>query len=143
MAIAAPLIGGLAGYGAAAAIGLGAMGTAIATVGGAALGASMMSKSKKSAAPAPAPTPEPTPTPPPAPTPPAPPPPPPSVDTAPGGAVRQVEEVAKKGRQSTILTSGRGIIGEESTRPERTLGASDLAGGLLRPGRGMGGGLIA
>jgi hypothetical protein len=149
MAVAIPVLAGIGGGAAAAALGAGtalSIGTGLAT--GVAT-ASLMNRSRSGGAPAPAapvveaPTTE-------APTPPAPPPPPPSVDVSPGGAIRNVEAIQGErdgdtrvpgtgaGRQSTILTTPRGIMGEEGTRPGRT-----LSGGLLRPQRGMSAGLIS
>ena len=150
MAVAVPILAGIGGGAAAAALGAG---TALSVGAGLATGvatASLMRRGGGAPAPA-APVAEtPAPTPPPTPTPPPPPPPPPSVDVSPGGAIRNVEAIQGErqgdtrvpgtgaGRQSTILTSARGIMGDEGTRPGRT-----LTGGLLRPQRGMSQGLIA
>jgi len=151
MAVAIPVLAGIGGGAAAAALGAGtalSIGTGLAT--GVAT-ASLMNRSRSGGAPAPAPVAEtPAPVAPVTPMPPAPPPPPAGVDVDTGGAIRNVEAIQGErqgdtrvpgtgaGRQSTILTTPRGIMGEEGTRPGRT-----LSGGLLRPQRGMSTGLIA
>jgi len=150
MAVAIPVLAGIGGGAAAAALGAGtalSIGTGLAT--GVAT-ASLMNRSRSGGAPAPAPVAEtPAPVAPVTPMPPAPPPPPPGVDVDTGGAIRKEAIQGERqgdtrvpgtgaGRQSTILTTPRGIMGEEGTRPGRT-----LSGGLLRPQRGMSTGLIA
>jgi len=149
MAVAIPVLAGIGGGAAAAALGAGtalSIGTGLAT--GVAT-ASLMNRSRSGGAPAPVAE-TPAPVAPVTPMPPAPPPPPAGVDVDTGGAIRNVEAIQGErqgdtrvpgtgaGRQSTILTTPRGIMGEEGTRPGRT-----LSGGLLRPQRGMSTGLIA
>ena len=159
MAILIPILAGIGGSAAAAALGAS---TAVSVAAGVATGAataSLMNKGGGGAPAAAAPDAPPPPAPPP--TPPAPPPPPPSVDVSPGGAIRNVEAIRGErqgdtrvpgtgaGRQSTILTSARGIEGTESTRRRRTLGGDQSAAtgmaaqGLLANRGGMNQGLLA
>lgn len=153
MAVAVPVLAGIGGGAAAAALGAG---TALSIGTGLATGAATASLMRRSGGGAPAPAAPVAETPAPAapatPAPPAPPAPPPNLDVSEGGAIRNVEAIQGErqgdtrvpgtgaGRQSTILTSGRGIMSDEGTRPGRGLTA---AGGLLRPQRGMSAGLIA